>query len=367
MTPIGLMMLERNVDYCEFCDKTFPQGDAELEINGKFRATNDYIEMVSYTGQIVPSFKNAQDVLSRLCNINVSVSNVQKITEYIGEKVFKIQKNAAEKAYNEPEKAAPPMPEKEKEDCVLYMSWDGSAVNTIIEESGTTWKEMKLGIIFTDKDIKTRKKYKYIKKKEYVAYFGKVEEFKKFIFEAAARAGYGRIKKIVIIGDGAQWIWNMCEELFPDAVCILDLFHLKENVFEYAKALFPNNEKKYTQWAKTVSHYVETDQVKKALKKIKENPLPETANDNTVKLAGYINNNINRINYLEYKNKGFYVGSGMIESGNKVVVQKRMKQAGQRWGMNGGQSVVTLRAKYESNKWDEVRDIIHDRHIEEVA
>jgi len=361
MTPSGIMLLERNVDYCEFCGKTFPQGDAELDINEKFYATNDLIEIVSYAGQIIPSFRNAQDLLSRLCSINISFSNIQKITEYVGEKVFEVQKKASEKAYNEPEIAAPHVPEREKEDCILYMAWDGSAVNTILKEAGTTWKEMKLGMIFTDKDIKIRKEQKYIEKKEYVAYFGKVEEFKKFVFEAAARAGYGRIKKVVVLGDGAQWVWNICVELFPDAICILDLYHLKENVFEYAKALFPNNEKKYTKWAKTVSYYVETDQVDKALKKIKENPLAETAGDNVVKLDGYINNNIDRINYLKYKNQGFYVGSGMIESGNKVVVQKRMKQAGQRWRIDNGQSVVTLRAKYESDKWDEVSDIIHNR------
>lgn len=146
---------------------------------------------------------------------------------------------------------------------------DGSAVNTRIQdEDGSTWKEMKLGMVFTDKDIRKRNKHVYIEKKEYAAYFGTVGWFKKLIFEVAARAGYGNIKQVVIIGDGAKWIWNMCEELFPDAVCILDLFHMKENIFEYARALYPNQEKNYTRWAKTVSYYIETGQVKKALKKI---------------------------------------------------------------------------------------------------
>jgi len=52
--------------------------------------------------------------------------------------------------------------------------------------------------------------------------------------------------------------------------------------------------------------------------------------------------------YLEYKKQGYYVGSGMIESGNKVVVQKRLKQAGMRWSRTGAQNIVSLRAKYES-------------------
>lgn len=347
------------MDYCECCKKTFPQGDLALNINETFRASNDFIERVAFIAQMIPSFGNAQDLLSKICGIDISVSQIQKIAEYAGRTVHENLMAAAENAYGIPEEAAPQALEEDKEECVLYMMFDGSAVNTRVQdEDGSTWKEMKLGVVFTDKDIKKRNKHVYIEKKEYTAYFGGVGGFKKLMFETAARAGYGKIKRVVVIGDGAKWIWNMCQELFPDAVCILDLFHMKENIFEYAKALYPNNEKKYTRWAKIVSYYIETDQIKKALKKIKQHPLPETANKNVVALEGYITNNIDRINYLEYKNRGYYVGSGMIESGNKVVVQKRLKQAGMRWGRAGAQYMAALRAKYESERWGDVQKLI---------
>jgi len=360
-TPLGFIALLRDVDYCESCRKTFPQGDSALNINDTFHATNDFIELVAYVAQMVPSFKNARDLLFKISGIDISVSQIQKIALYAGEKVHEKQMEAAEKAYDKPEIAAPFVMEKDKEDCILYIMTDGSQVNTRVKDKdGSTWKEMKLGMVFTDKDLRTVNDHVYIDNKEYTAYFGSVSEFKKLLFETAARAGYGKIKRVVIIGDGAKWIWNMCEELFPDAVCILDLFHMKENIYDYAKALFPNNEKKYTKWAKTVAYYIESDQVKKALKKINENPLPETAGKNVVNLTGYIMNNIDRINYLDYKNQGYYVGSGMIESGNKVVVQKRLKQTGMRWSREGGQRMVALRAKYESNKWEDVRNLIID-------
>lgn len=354
--------MDRNVDYCECCKKTFPQGDMILNINETFRATNDFIEMVAFIAQIVPSFGNAQDLLLKICGIDISVSQIQKIAEYAGGKVYENQMSAAENAYSKPEVAAPQALEKDKEECILYIMMDGSAVNTRIQdEDGSTWKEMKLGMVFTDKDIRKQNKHIYIEKKEYAAYFGNVSGFKKLLFEVAARTGYGKIKRAVIIGDGAKWIWNMCEELFPDAVCILDLFHMKENIFEYARALYPNQEKNYTRWAKTVSYYIEIGQTKKALKKVNDNPLPETASKHVVNLAGYITNNIGRIHYLEYKNCGYYVGSGMIESGNKVVVQKRLKQAGMRWSKGGAQCMVALRAKYESNRWEDVQDVIFER------
>jgi len=357
--PTGILTLKRNVDYCGLCRTTFPQGDMYLDINETFRATDDFIEMVSYVAQMVPSFGNARDLLSKICHIDISISQIQKIAEYVGRKVHENQMESAENAYARPEVAAPQALAKDLMDCILYIMMDGSAVNTRIQDAdGSTWKEMKLGMVFTDNDIRKRNKHIYIDRKEYVAYLGSVDEFKKLVFEAAARAGYGKIKQVVVIGDGAKWIWNMCEELFPDAVCILDLFHMKENIFDYAKVLFPNNEKKYTQWAKTVSYYIESDQIEKALKKIKNSPLPETAGKNIVNLEGYVTNNRNRINYLAYKNHGYYVGSGMIESGNKLVVQKRLKQAGMRWSRDGAQYMVALRAKYESNLWGKVQDLI---------
>ncbi|MCL1791296.1 MAG: ISKra4 family transposase [Peptococcaceae bacterium] len=359
------MRLERNVDYCPHCHKTFPQGEADLQINEPFRVTNDFMVMLAYIAQMIPSFGNAQDLLSKICNIDISISQIQKIAEYAGEKVHARQMDAANKAYEKPEEAAPQALEKDKEDSILYILADGSAVNTRIQdEDGSTWKEMKLGMVFSDKAIRQRNKHIDIDQKEYTAYFGSVHEFKKLLFDAAARAGYGKVKQTVIIGDGAKWIWNMCEELFPDAVCILDLYHMKENIFEYAKALFPNDEKKYTRWAKTVSYYIETDQIQKAQKKIKQNPLPETASKKVVNLAGYIANHIDYINYLEYKKQGYYVGSGMIESGNKVVVQKRLKQAGMRWSRTGAQNIVSLRAKYESNRWADVQSLILDKRCE---
>lgn len=66
-----------------------------------------------------------------------------------------------------------------------------------------------------------------------------------------------------------------------------------------------------------------------------------------------------RINYKFYKDNDYYIGSGAIESANKMVIQQRMKQSGMRWSVNGGQYIATLRTKHESNRWDEVTNVIN--------
>ena len=78
-----------------------------------------------------------------------------------------------------------------------------------------------------------------------------------------------------------------------------------------------------------------------------------------VNLYKYMTNNKERINYNSFEEKGYYIGSGAIESGNKTVIQQRMKQSGMRWGVAGGQYIAALRAKYESNMWDNnVQEVI---------
>ena len=60
---------------------------------------------------------------------------------------------------------------------------------------------------------------------------------------------------------------------------------------------------------------------------------------------------MDKIKYPEYRAKGYFVGSGAIESANKVIVQRRLKQSGMRWSVSGAQAVLTLRAKVESRLW----------------
>ena len=308
-TPYGKIEIRRQVDYCESCQTTSGRTDNVLEIKNRGHyATKDFIELITYMGQMSSSFEDAKEILNKLRGVEISPSHIQKITEEIGKEVFDKETETSRKIFNEPEKYIPTLLEKEKTDGILYILTDGSAVNTRVEdEDGSTWKEMKLGMVFSDKDVirrGTKAESSIIMKKEYVTYFGSVNEFKEHLFAAAIRAGYGSIKKVVVIGDGAHWIWNMCRELFPDAECILDYYHMAENVYKYANVLFPNDDKARIKWAKTVTYYVKTEQLDKAIRKINKSPLSYP--ENALNLVQYLENNRDRLHYLQYENNGYY-------------------------------------------------------------
>lgn len=358
LSMFGYIPITRDELFCRRCHKGRGVHDKMLEMHEKHRITKGMTEIITYIGQLM-SFERASEHIKKLLKIEVSGTQIQIISEGIGKQVFEEDKNVAKKAYEKPEEAAPQQLPMYRREGRLYIFSDGLQVNTRVEdEKGSTWREMKLGLIFCDKDmIKRADGSGIITKKEYISYFGSVNEFKKFLFAAAARAGYGKIKEVVFVGDGAQWIWNLCEELFPDAVQILDYYHLTENVNDYAKFIYPQDEVTRKIWANKVLDAVIEGKLEEAIKIVEEKKMDKTPKG-VGNLHTYMMNNRGRINYKDFKDMGYYIGSGAIEGANKTVIQHRMNGSGMRWGIDGGQYIAALRAKFESGQWDRVEEII---------
>ncbi|MDQ2085546.1 hypothetical protein RBH29_03750 [Herbivorax sp. ANBcel31] len=158
-------------------------------------------------GYIQKKCYNSHTIYVWICSC-INPTQAQIISEEVGKRVFEKEKTKAELAYERPEYIASQEVVKNLKEGRLYILTDGSQLNTRTENNkGSTWKEMKLGLVFKDSDVIKRKDgSQIITNKEYVSYLGSVRDFKKFLFAAAARAGYGNIKENVIIGDGTQWI-----------------------------------------------------------------------------------------------------------------------------------------------------------------
>ncbi len=134
----------------------------------------------------------------------------------------------------------------------------------------------------------------------------------------------------MLLSDGAAWIRNLKEELFPDAQQILDFSHLCENTHAFAEFLYKTDECRAKIWAKEICDQLEDgkyEDILKALAAYKDIAVPA----GMVNLYNYISSNKASIDYPAYKKRGYFIGIGAIESGNKTVLQPRLKQAGMRW------------------------------------
>lgn len=349
----SIIQIKSNIDLEEYKleSKELIPLDEFLKINKlPFKITKEMMIEMAFWGQNQTSFNSAKELIEKYRNITTNTETMLEVTEYIGQIVFDEDDKQSIENYDDIEKQIEDKPKTKKN---LYMQIDGAAINTRVEdENGSTWKENKLGIIFDDKDLYKRKDgSNMITKKEYVPYLGNVEEFKKHFLNCAMKHEYQSYENIIFISDGATWIRNMINELFPDAIQILDKFHLIENITCYAKIVFKDNERKIKNFVDRIMERIinkEFNLIYKELKKYKDIKLPT----GVVNLTTYIKNNENKIDYRTYEENGWFVGSGAIESSNKIIVQKRLKQAGMRWSVKGAQFLLTLKAKFESKLWD---------------
>ena len=152
----------------------------------------------------------------------------------------------------------------------------------------------------------------------------------------------------------------MIDELFPEAIQILDKFHLIENITNYGKFIFNDDTKKVEKFRDKIIGYCysrEYDLIVKELKKYKDITVPKTV----CNLPVYLENNKSKIDYSTYEHNDWFVGSGAIESSNKTVVQLRLKQAGMRWSVEGANYMIALRCMYESDHWSEIEKTCNEK------
>jgi hypothetical protein len=329
--------------------------DSFLGLSGlPFKITPAAMLKIAFWAQNQGSYQRAEDAVAEALQIRINDDTIRQVSNYVGNLIFRNDCSEAEKAYDMMESGKLRFPQRKN--AVLYIQTDGAALNTRLKnDEGSTWRENKLGEVFSTDNMYywTNKKdirQHVIIKKEYISYVGHAAEFKKHLLACAMRNGYGNYKETVILSDGATWIRNMAEEFFPDAQQILDFFHLSENVYTYARYLHNMDESKSKPWAKNICDRLKKSQYSSVLSELK--PLIGKVSKNCpVNLHGYISNNINNIDYVDYEKKGYFIGSGAIESGNKIILQDRLKRAGMRWNVPTAQSLLTLKTKAESGLW----------------
>jgi hypothetical protein len=324
-----------------------------------FKMTPEMMLNVAFWAQGQGSYQDAEDAILRAYKLKINDDTVRKVANYVGGFVFREDCRRAEDAYGMLNRGKLQFPARKKKG-VLYIEVDGATLNTRSkDESGSSWRENKLCIVFSSDNIytwtsKRGEKQRKILKREYAAYIGGVSEFKKHVLACALRNGYGFYEKTVMIGDGATWIRNMREELFPDARQILDFFHLCENVNTFAKHYFGTDPSQCAQWANETCDLLRASKHREVLEGLKEKKKPALC---PVDLYGYIQNNADCIDYASYEKEGLFIGSGAIESGNKSVLHQRLKQAGMRWNPSTAQNMLSLRTKSKSDLW--VQDVVN--------
>jgi hypothetical protein len=244
------------------------------------------------------------------------------------------------------------MPRPDSE--VMAISMDGALVNI----RGEGWKEVKTVSVSAVERVtneETGEIEVHLSAHSYRAGLWEAKEFAQQQWAEGCRRGLERAKQIVSVNDGAVWIWLIVQMCWAPCVEILDWWHLIEKLWEVASTLFDDDQAAAGQWVEKQKSHLWHGGRRQVISAIRlccprGQPLPEK-----VRLGvGYIFNHRSRIRYNQFRQAGYPLGSGTVESACKLVMQERMKQAGMRWSRNGAEAMLALRSVLLSERWDDV-------------
>ena len=138
----------------------------------------------------------------------------------------------------------------------------------------------------------------------------------------AWKRGWSRAHKKVVIGDGAEWIWNLAPVHFPGAIQIVDLYHARQHLWELVRKLHPNDDGQQKAWMKVhQKRLLDKGKIEKLVTSIRSFSSDNSEVSEKIRTeADYFERNADRMRYPKFRRQHLFVGSGVIEAGCKTVV-----------------------------------------------
>ena len=335
--------------------------DQELMIDqAPFKTTYRMMAAIAKEGIRCASYPQSAIEIKEKYHVEISPAQVKRITDYVGRLVFMDDCRRADEAKASEHLKVDRRRRRRRENDVLYIEFDGSMVDTRIETEGSSWKECKIAMAFSSSHFhrwinKEGEECQALGKRDIVGIIGTVDDFRYHLLALAKRNDYDYCSEVVVITDGAKWIIPFVEEVFPRATHILDKFHAKENASKFANAVKRGKVQK-ANYAKKLNDLIDEGNVEGLIKETE--PYSDWKPRNGIlNFHTYVKSHKQCMNYPEYEEKGYFVGSGAIESCHRYTMQNRMKQPGQRWNVETGQGILSLKSRYESGNWREVEEL----------
>jgi hypothetical protein len=349
------MSLGRAYYFCPSCGGGFCPRDQQLGLSGTSLSPG-VTRMVAIVGATV-SFEEGAELLTELAGIEVDAKLVEREAEELGAEIADDERKVVEV---ESHRAVTQ---------TMYLGLDGTGVpmraTEVLDrpgkqEDGTSkTREVKLCVTWTaesrDKDgIPTRDPGS-------VSYSAAIEsaampdtqdhlsDVAERVQREARRRRFLDAPRRVVLGDGAAFIWNTFDELFPGAIQILDRFHAKEHLAKAAAAIWPLDNDNRCRWRDARMAELDDGTVDLLIERL-------TIHASHCKEAGdcadYFRKNRLRMRYGEFKAAGLCTSTGVVEAGCKCVIGTRLKRSGMHWTVRGANAIIALRCAKLSNRLD---------------
>ena len=328
--------------------------------------------MIDRAGAAVP-FAPAGRLLADLAGLDVNAKAVQRAAEADGQAAAAAITARAEAIRARTLVPLPPSPLPD----ILYVAIDGTGVpmtptgtegragktarpdgrgGTLPDDGRARTREVKLACVFTQSEVDDDGyPVRDPDSSSYLASFAPAHEFGPLVAAEARRRGADHIRQLVVLGDGAAWIWNLAGKLLPEATQIVDIYHAREHLHTLAATLaFLVTDPQ--QWLAERLEELDAGNIEAitAAATATEYPLFGVKATDRDKALTYFHTNTVRMRYAHHRELGMFIGSGHVEAGCKAVIGQRLKLSGMRWTEPGATGILTLRTQQASGPWDQI-------------
>lgn len=364
-TVLGSIELCRGWYHCGECGHGLAPRDDELGLSGGSLSPG-LSAMVDRVGAEGP-FAPASELLAKLAGVAVGAKRIERAAEANGQvlaHVLATEVTALAAGDAAVVATTVEIPQK------LYVALDGTGVPTVAAEvQGRAAKsadgvartrEAKLAVVFTQTKLDDDGyPVRDPDSSSYLATFEPAESFGRYAELAARRRGSDHAASVVVLGDGAEWIWNLAERHFPAATHIVDLYHARQHLHALNRTALGVLAELSPGWSDRRVDELDAGDIDALLAAFADLELAETDRAAVDKQLGYFRTNKTRMAYRTFREAGLFVGSGVVEAGCKTIIAQRLKQSGMRWTTNGATGIFTLRCEQASGTWDDSRQRLH--------
>jgi len=236
-----------------------------------------------------------------------------------------------------------------------YVSCDGCQTN-----SPDGWHEVKTGCLYRDypQHGPNSEAHAIPESIRYVASRTDANAFGEAWFNLAHQSGIYRDgsqeQEVVVVADGAAWIWNLAQTYFPDAVEIIDYPHAVGHLWDIAKKAYGEQaETQVKRWVKATEDELYQGNITQVVARIRRLAIVNSSiAEDVEREIGYFDKHAHRMQYQKFRDEGYHIGSGIIESACNHVVAQRCKQASMKWTQQGIDAVLFWRCLLKNRSWN---------------
>ena len=354
LTIVGQVTYRRAYYLCPQCHKGHYPLDDKLGLRPR-EMSAELESLTAMTGVQLP-FEQSSQLFEKLTLVSVSDHSVAKATQAMGSEVQAVEEEWVSQSRDEDwlqeQERLAERPQR------LYGALDAAKVHIRGEEEHP-WRDMKVGVWFTTTVAPPRDPDErwdiQATDMSYYCDISPAQQFGQLLWATGCQRQAQLAQELIFLGDGAEWIWNLVQEHYPEAVQIVDWFHATEYIAPVAKAAF-NEQDQREAWIKQVRTDLWESDLDAVLEAFAEFTEHKRAGKAAQKAVTYFTNNRHRMNYTAYRAKGYQIGSGTVESGCKQIVTQRLKVAGAIWNLGNCIQTAKARAALLSDQWSVLAD-----------